>query len=135
MKNRYTLLAAAAALVFFATIADWRLVQVGTGQFSHVPTALAGAENGTSQAEAILAAYKQIEQAVQTVNADLYLSLQSQKKLGERLNAGSQEQFRKIFRADPSVRYEVLGVRTRDDHGAVLGRITDSTNIPPQYIW
>lgn len=85
-----------------------------------------------SAKDGVLAAYRQLEKAVQTGDGNLYLSLQSQKKLHE-VNGEALEQFRKGFTADPSVRYEVLGVRTRDVHAAVLGRITDSTSAAPQY--
>jgi len=60
----------------------------------------------------VLATFKLLEKAVQTGDGNLYLSLQSQKKL-EKTDKQAQEQFRKGFAADPSVRYEALDVRTR----------------------
>ncbi len=85
-----------------------------------------------SSKDAVLAAYKQLEKAVQTGDANLYLSLQSQKKLAE-ADKQAQERFRQAFSADPSVRYEVLEVRSRGDVAAVLGKITDSSSAAPQY--
>jgi hypothetical protein len=90
------------------------------------------AGHNDSPKDDVLAAYKQMEKAVQAGDGNLYLSLQSQKKLNE-VDQQAQEQFRKGFPANPSVRYEVLGVRTRDDHAAVLGKITDPRSTAPQY--
>lgn len=72
---------------------------------------------------AVLAAYKLLEKAVQTGDGTLYLSLQSQRKVDEVPNKAAYEEFWKNLPADPSVRYEAIGVRTGNDHAAVLGKI------------
>ncbi|HXH50594.1 MAG TPA: hypothetical protein VNM47_14735 [Terriglobia bacterium] len=43
------------------------------------------------------------------------------------------QQLSKGFPPDPSVRYTLIGVRIRNDHAAVLGKITRSTSSAPQY--
>jgi hypothetical protein len=80
----------------------------------------------------VLVTYKQMEKAVQTGDGNLYLSLQSQKKLNA-LDKQTREQFRKGFSANSSVRYEVLGSKSREDHAAVLGRIIDANGAAPYY--
>ena len=56
----------------------------------------------------------------------------SQKKIEEAKNTQLLEQLRQGFPADPSVRYELRGMKTRGDHAAILGKIV-SSNRPPQY--
>jgi hypothetical protein len=80
----------------------------------------------------LIAAYKLLEKAVRTGDGNLYLSLQSQTKLDE-AGMQAQERFRAGFPADPSVRYEVIASKTRSDHAAVLGKVTYSGSIAPQY--
>jgi hypothetical protein len=80
----------------------------------------------------LLGVYKQLEKAAQTGDGNLFVSLMSQKKIDEARNTQLLERLRQGFPADPSVRYEVRGTKTRGDHAAILGK-TVSSNAPPQY--
>jgi hypothetical protein len=88
--------------------------------------------DGESANDGVLAVYKQLERAAQTGDGNLHVSLMSQKKIEEAKNTQLLEQLRQGFPPDPSVRYEVRGVKTRGNHAAILGKIV-SSNGPPQY--
>ena len=86
--------------------------------------------NNTSRDESI-ATNKLQEKAVQTGDGNQNLSLQPQAKLVEELGALARERLRAA--ADPSMRYEAIASKIRNDHAAVLGKVTFSTSTTPQY--
>jgi hypothetical protein len=88
--------------------------------------------DGETANDGVLAVYKQLEKATQTGNGNLFVSLMSQKKTEEAKNTQVLDQLRQGSPADPSVRYEVRGIKTRDDHAAILGKVI-SSNGPLQY--
>lgn len=116
-------------IALFATVCYAWFFKAGTSQSLHL--LVANTNSDQSSQDPVLATYKLLEKAVQTGDAKLYLSLQSQKKLA-RTNQESLRAFQETFTANPSVHYEVVGVRTREDHAAVLGKITDAST-PTQY--
>ncbi|HEV2248321.1 MAG TPA: hypothetical protein VGW37_16860 [Terriglobia bacterium] len=90
------------------------------------------ATRANSPRDAVVAVFRSLEKSEQTGNGKLYLSVQSRAKLD---GAGEKfiQEFSKGFPPDPSVRYMLMGVRIRNDHAAVLGKITRSTSAAPQY--
>ena len=96
------------------------------------PQSLAAATDGRSK-DAVIAIYKLQEKAVQTGDGNLYFSLRSRQKLEELGDKQAQEQLRKQFAGDPSVRYELDAVKMSGDHAALLGRIKYATSAGPQF--
>jgi hypothetical protein len=90
------------------------------------------ATRANSSRDAVVAVFRSLEKSEQTGNGKLYLSVQSRRKLD---GAGEKfiQEFSKGFPPDPSVRYTLMGVRIRNDHAAVLGKITRSTSPAQQY--
>ncbi len=90
------------------------------------------ATRANSSRDAVVAVFRSLEKSEQTGDGKLYLSVQSRVKLD---GAGEKfiQEFSKGFPPDPSVRYTLMGVRIRNDHAAVLGKITRSTTPAPQY--
>lgn len=93
---------------------------------------LAPATGDDASRDAVLDVFRSLEKAEQTGDGKLYLSVQSMEKLDE---AGKKfiNQISKGFPADSSVRYELVGIRIRNNHAAVLGKITRSTSPAPKY--
>jgi hypothetical protein len=76
------------------------------------------------QEDAVLAAYKLIEKAVRNGDGDLWLRLQDRKTLTE-MGADGQEKMRRGVRARPSIRYNPVAVRVKNDEAVVIGRALD----------
>lgn len=95
-------------------------------------THVVGSPRENSSRDAVVAVFRSLEKSEQTGDGKLYLSVQSRSKLDA---AGEKfiQEFSKGFPPDPSVRYTLMGVRIRNDHAAVLGKITRSTSPAPQY--
>src|SRR5258708_7494781 len=130
-KPRALLLAVIFVAVFAGVTYLWPLKALRS-VLSHQSPFLAAADGSSN--DAVVATYKLQEKAVQTGDGNLYFSLRSQEKLDELGDKKAQEQFRKQFAADPSVRYELDAVRTRSDHAAVLGRIKYATSAAQFYL-
>lgn len=93
---------------------------------------VASSSRANSSRDAVAAVFRSLEKSEQAGDGKLYLSVQSKAKLDA---AGKKiiQEFSKGFPPDPSVRYTLMGVRIRNDHAAVLGKITRSTSPAPQY--
>ena len=113
------------AVVLGAGVYTWFSNEQKTSSSDH-------ARESDSATACVLAVYKQLEKAMQTGDGNLYMSLISQKRLEKANNTKLLEQMRQGFPADPSVRYEVRGVKTKGDHAAILGKL-NSNDRPPHY--
>jgi hypothetical protein len=82
--------------------------------------------------DAVRAAYKSIETAIRAGNAQLWLQLQSKKTLDEMPEQGKQNILHGAFR-DPSIRYEPLVVRVRNDDAVLIGRFIRTSKSGTEY--
>ncbi|HET9179715.1 MAG TPA: hypothetical protein VFQ24_15275 [Terriglobia bacterium] len=125
LKYQNRLFAFVLILVLATPVHSWS--SKGRSETPPVP-----ATRDNSSRNAVVAVFRSLEKSEQTGNGKLYLSVQSRRKLDE---AGEKfiQQFSKGFPPDPAVRYTLMGVRIRNGHAAVLGKITRSTSPAPQY--
>jgi hypothetical protein len=93
------------------------LAQQATGAVAQADTI------GTSE-QAVVAVYKQMEQADRTGDGQLWFHLRSRKTLAA-MSPAVREAIGKSIRARPTVQYEALSTRVTENRAIILGRVTD----------
>ena len=82
--------------------------------------------------QAVLAAYRKMEEADRKGDGVLWLALRDRATLGT-MNDALKETIRKGGHSRPSVQYEPLAARAAGDRSVILGKVTDPEGSTVQY--
>jgi len=98
------------------------------------PAAAGGADSAVRpDQQAVLAAYRRMEEADRTGDVELWFALRDRKTI-ESMRPELRDAIRKGGRARPGVEYEVLGSRVQGSRAVVMGRVTDRAGKTDQHV-
>jgi len=100
-----------------------------------LPVSLAAslaAQNPSADEQAVLVAYRQMEQADRNGDGQLWFSLRDRKTL-DSMDARVKEMILQGGRARPSVHYEALAAKVRGSQAVLAGKLTDPEGGTTQY--